>query len=177
MLNRTNIFNSIRKVSGSLSQTQVDSIDAILDQCDKRGITDIHKVAYILATVKHESNFKPVEENGKGKGRDYGNPDPITHQIYFGRGLVQITWKGNYSTFGKILGIDLVNRPELALQTDYAAEIAVMGMANGLFTGKRLDNYFTGVTNDPVNARRIINGTDKAELIAGYYNNFLDGMK
>jgi hypothetical protein len=42
------------------------------------------------------------------------------------------------------------------------------GMRNGSFTGKKLSDYISGTTADYVNARRIINGTDRAELIAGY---------
>jgi putative chitinase len=37
--------------------------------------------------------------------------------------------------------------------------------------------YFNDVTDDPVGARKIINGTDKAELIAGYHRGFLIDLK
>ncbi|MFI5157686.1 MAG: glycoside hydrolase family 19 protein [Sphingobacteriales bacterium] len=175
-MNTTTLFASLHQLSTTLTQQQVDSVNAILDECTKHAINDIHQLAYILATCYHESRFKPISEIGFGKGHSYGIPDPITHQTYYGRGFVQLTWKGNYESFGKILGIDLVDHPELALQTDYAAAILVIGMKLGNFTGKSLNNYFTGTTNDPVNARRIINGTDCAQLIAGYYNHILEGL-
>ena len=57
-----------------------------------------------------------------------------------------------------------------------AAKILMRGMTEGWFTGKKLSDYFI-VTDDPVNARRIINGTDKAKLIAGYYESFLGALK
>jgi hypothetical protein len=41
-------------------------------------------------------------------------------------------------------------------------------MKNGVFTSKTLGDYISGNHIDFVNARRIINGTDRAELIAGY---------
>ena len=42
------------------------------------------------------------------------------------------------------------------------------GMENGVFTGKSLADYFGETAEDWANARRIINGTDRAELVAGY---------
>lgn len=170
------LFTALRTLSGSLSQPQVDSINAILENCIKFAVTDPHQIAYIIATAYHEARLKPIEEIGKGSGHSYGIADNITHQTYYGRGLVQLTWKSNYATFSKLLGIDLVANPALAMQTDYASEIIVVGMKNGLFTGKSLRNYFTGTTNDPINARRIINGTDCATLIAGYYSHILEGQ-
>lgn len=154
---------------------QVDSVNAILEACEKHQITNEHQIAYILATAYHEARFKPIEEIGKGAGHAYGVADSVTHKTYYGRGFVQLTWKGNYATFGHLIGVDLVNHPELALQIDYAAEIIAIGMKTGAFTGVGLNKYFA-VTNDPVGARRIINGTDKAVLIAGYYNVILKGF-
>ena len=189
-MNTQKLFDNIRaiEIDKKLSQPQVDSINAVLSSCAKHGVTDIHQIGYILATAYHESRLKPVEENGKGKGYDYGKkldigsgvgkrvPYATPNVLYYGRGLVQITWLSNYRYFGKILGIDLVNHPELALQTSIAADIAVLGMKNGIFTGKKLSNYFTGVTNDSINARRIVNGLDCAGLISAYYSHIIEGI-
>lgn len=168
------LFESLRKINGSLSQIQVDSVNAILEACNKHSVTDLNQVSYILATAYHEVRLKPVREIGLGHGKAYGLANTSTHQVYYGRGFCQLTWLSDYQTFSKLLNTDLVNNPDLAMQPDYAAEIIVVGMKNGLFTGKKLSNYFTGVTNDPVNARRIVNGIDKAELIAGYYKTILN---
>lgn len=189
-MNTQKLFDNIRAITSDkkLSQTQVDSVNAILASCDKHAVTDIHQIGYILATAYHESRLSPVEENGKGAGHDYGMhldigkgaghrvPYTTPNVLYYGRGFVQITWKSNYAAFSRLLGADLVNHPELALDIPIAAEIAVIGMKNGMFTGKKLSNYFTGVTNDSVNARRIVNGTDCAALISGYYSHIIDGI-
>ena len=50
------------------------------------------------------------------------------------------------------------------------------GMEQGWFTGKKLGDYFSADTDDPVNARRIINGNDKDTLIAGYHQKFLTAV-
>lgn len=42
---------------------------------------------------------------------------------------------------------------------------------------KRINNYFNEVKDDPVHARRIINGLDKANLIATYHNKFLTAIR
>lgn len=137
-------------------------------------MTDVRWVAYVLATVRHETafTFAPIEEYGKGEGRPYGKPDPTTGQTYYGRGYVQLTWKDNYARFGSLLGIDLVGNPALALVPETAYAITSKGMVNGLFTGASLHRFISGSNCDYVNARRIINGVDRAELIAGYAKAF-----
>ncbi len=189
-MNTDKIFDNLRAITSDkkLSQIQVDSVNAILASCAKHGVTDIHQIGYVLATAYHESRLKPIEEIGKGAGHDYGRkldigggagkrvPYTTPDVLYYGRGMVQITWRSNYATFTKLLGVDLINHPELAMDIHTAAEIIVVGMKNGLFTGKKLANYFTGVTNDSVNARRMINGTDCAGLISGYYGHIIEGI-
>lgn len=138
-------------------------------------MNDLRWIGYVLSTTFHEcaGKWQPIEEFDKGKGRKYGDPDPVTGLVYFGRGFCQLTWAGNYKTMGKILGVDLYNHPELALQPEIAYKIMSQGMRSGSFTGAALKRYFNDTVTDPKGARRIINGTDKAELIAGYYDKFM----
>jgi putative chitinase len=137
-------------------------------------IQDQRWVAYILATVRHETGFTyaPVEEIGRGAGHPYGAPDPTTGQTYYGRGYVQITWLGNYRTFANLLGVDLVNEPQLALDPSNSYQIAALGMTRGTFTGVNLARFIHDDAADYVNARKIINGLDQADLIAGYAQQF-----
>src|SRR5262249_44518908 len=156
---------------GRLTQGQVDGLNELLDEIGAdAAITDVRWFAYMLATAYHETarTFQPIEEIGKGRGRPYGVPDRSTGQTYYGRGLVQLTWKRNYQIFGSILGIDLVNDTALALEPGIAYKIMSIGMTRGLFTGKKLADYINDRKSDYVNARRIINELDKADLIAGY---------
>jgi hypothetical protein len=51
------------------------------------------------------------------------------------------------------------------------------GMRKGIFTGKKFADYFSANKTDWVNARRIINGTDKARLIAEYAQDFYDFLE
>ncbi len=162
-------FNLLRaKLFGNvITQSQFNGIERILKAINDYKLPK-SQAAYVLATAYHETAHKmlPVEEIGKGKGKAYGQP--IKGKAYYGRGDVQLTWLANYDKMGRLLGLDLVNNPDLALRPDVSAKIMLEGMTRGLFTGKSLNDYITPAKIDYVAARRIINGTDRAELIAGY---------
>jgi putative chitinase len=173
MINRAFFFEQTRATLfyGKFKQSQVDGLNAILDEWEKNySKNDDRWLAYMLATAHHETDrtMQPIEEYGKGRGRKYGTPDPVTGKTYYGRGYVQLTWKYNYEAMAKVVKADLVNKPELALQPAIASKIMFYGMINGSFTGRGLSRYFNKTTADWVNARRIINGIDKANLIASY---------
>jgi predicted chitinase len=183
-INRKFFFDHVRNIlfGKSLTQKQVEGITAIFDQWEsKSGKQDDRWLAYMLATVYHETDkkFQGIVEYGpdsyfkKYDGRkNLGNTQPGDGLRFKGRGFVQITGRNNYTNFSKILGVDLVNKPELALELDNCVKIMFYGMTNGTFTGKKLADYFSATKEDWVNARRIINGTDKANLIAGHAKNF-----
>lgn len=181
MINRDTFFAKARvhPFGGRFTQAQVDGLNAILDGWEKRYPDgDKRWLAYILATTKWEtdSTMRPIEEYGRGAGRSYGRPDPSTGQTYYGRGYVQLTWKDNYDKLSRLLEVDLVNHPELALDPKIAADIMFMGMERGLFTGLGLKYFFNGTHDDPVGARKIINGTDRAEQIASIHRAFLEAL-
>lgn len=162
-----------------LAQRQIDALNSLLDFVEAdEDMTDVRWIAYALATVEHETynpktrqKYEPIEERGKGLGHPYGIRDPGTGQVYYGRGFVQLTWKKNYQLFARKLNIDLLNYPELAMEPETAYQILSLGMREGLFTGKKLGDYIDETT-DYLHARRIINGMDKATLIAGYAERF-----
>jgi hypothetical protein len=89
-----------------------------------------------------------------------------------GRGFVQITGRRICADWSKRLGVDLLKEPQLAEQPAIASQIIVEGMLLGAFTGKKLSDYITLKRSDFVNAGRIVNGMDRAELIAGYAREF-----
>jgi len=169
--------------SGSISSKQFEGIEAIINGYNKRCINDLRKLAYALSTVYHETakTMQAISEYGKGKNYDYGKklkmsrkPYSLPNQIFYGRGYPQLTWYENYDNMGKQLGLDLLNNPDLMLKLDVSVDALFIGMSKGMFTGKKLSEYFTPDKTDWVNARRIINGTDAAERIAGYANCVLD---
>ena len=168
----------------------LDRWEAMVPDGDRR------QLAYVLATAFHETGgrMQPVEENlnysAAGLRRTFPQrftledaeecarrPEAIANRAYAnrmgngdvqsgdgyrfrGRGLVQITGRANYRAYG------IEDRPEAAMEPERAVTILIDGMRNGRFTGKRLDDYFCGSRADWVEARRIINGIDRAGEIA-----------
>lgn len=154
----------------------------LLGYCQQCGVTDVGQIAYILATSKHESGLGQwMEEWASGadyEGRtDLGNIYPGDGTDFKGRGYVQITGRDNYKYWSDRLGIDLISRPKLAAQPDIAAQILVMGMRDGTFTGCKLTDFIEGLEIDFINARRIINGLDRAEDIAAIAEHYLNLLK
>jgi len=180
-MNRSEFYARVRPMfGGALSQKQVDGIEAIM--AVTAGLPD-EVQAYLLATAKHETadTMQPITEYGGRKYFDKYDTGKLAKALgntpeadgdgfkYRGRGYVQITGRANYSKAGDWLKVDLINNPDLALQPTIAAQILVRGCCNGWFTGKKLSDYLPG---DYINARRVVNGTDKADLIAGYARGF-----
>lgn len=154
---------------GSLDGVQQDSARQIISAFSQYGDGDYRKLAYILATAWHESKLRPIQEIRARSGTAlYGQQNRYWPSGYYGRGFVQLTWESNYRKMGDFLGVDLVGSPGLALKPEYAAKIIVYGMVNGSFTGKSLGSYISLLKKDYYNARRVVNGTDKATLIKGY---------
>lgn len=151
-----------------------DALQSFLSILFASSITDLRQIAYVLATVKHEvgNTFEPITEKGSDK---YLKGKP--YYPFIGRGYVQLTWRSNYEKFGMLLGIDLVNNPGLANDPETAFKILEIGMTKGLFTGKKLSDYFNDKTTDWFNARRIINGLDSAEKIASYGKQYYEILK
>lgn len=174
MINREKFFDGYKKEFGSLNQNQVDALNILLDKLDNSERFKLaNEYAYILATIKHETaeTFLPIEEYGKGRNKAYGKTKP-NGNAYYGRGFVQLTWDFNYKKLGEILDIPLYEKPELALNPDIAYDILEYGMYFGFFTGKKMSMYFSEDRTDFLNARKIINGMDRAELIKGYAQKF-----
>ena len=177
-------FDNVRNkmFDGALTQQQVDGCSIILGlwegQYTGTPMSDIRWLAYILATVYHEcaTTMWPITEYGSQsylQGKDY--------YPYIGRGFVMITWEDNYRRASQELSLtgtrDLVEHPELALDSLIAARILFRGMAEGWFTGRKLGQYFNETKDDPKNARQIVNGNDDDDLIAGYHRQFLAALE
>lgn len=199
-INRTTFLAMLRNApfGGKLSTSQIDGMNAIIDAWMATRYTDLRWLAYMLATAFWETGqtMQPIREaNGKTDAQTIARLDaawkagklgsvktPYWRDGWFGRGLVQITHKENYVLLGALIGIDLASNPGLALRMDVAIKIMFEGMLKGKslrgdFTGRSLEQYFNATTEQPEQARAIINGSDKAKLIAGFYGNFLPALK
>ena len=134
-MNRQVFFDEIRHslFSDRITQNQIDGLNFKLTAWERSGLTDIRWLAYMLATSYHETarTMQPIEEYGKGRGKPYGQklrhdrkPYTFPDKLYYGRGDVQLTWYENYEAMGKLLGIPLLEQPELALKPDISAQLS-----------------------------------------------------
>lgn len=182
---REKFFAGVKeRIDPTLNQGQVDGIDTILDGIELDW-TDLRRAAYAFATIFHETagTFQPIHEYGTkdyfnkrygpstAVGKKLGNTKPGDGARYAGRGYVQLTGRANYRKFG------LEDTPDDAMNPDTAFRILAVGMIRGSFTGKKFSDYITDTKCDYVEARRIINGTDRAGMIAGYARNFEKTLK
>jgi putative chitinase len=180
-MNRARFYDVLRVplFHGTMTQSQVDGMEYLLNYAEwHRPRLDLRQVAYILATAYHETarTMQPIAEYGQGAGYPYGVPDPETGECYYGRGYVQVTWKENYSYQQDKLGHPLVERPDCALEPDCAAAILYEGMGDGDFTGVSVSTYINEGQCDYTQARRVVNGLDCAEQIAGYAAVFQEAL-
>lgn len=192
-MNKAVFYTHVREAFGPLSQSQVEGFEVILEAWDKVGDGNIRHLAYVLSTAWHETGrlMQPVKETTSAR-----NPNPSDAKAkeiltkawkagklpwvkkdywssgWFGRGFVQLTHRENYERAGQKLGIDLVSDPSKAMVPEVSALILVRGMLEGWFTGFSLPQ-----AGDFLEARRVVNGTDRAGQIATYANGFLTALE
>ena len=193
-IDRKIFFDLVREslFDGALNEEQVAGMEASLDiwalyslglgksREILPGVPDTRHLAYIFATSYHETGRKMVAvretfarfDKDVKLSADYADVDPESGERFYGRGQVQLTHKSNFATMGELFGIDLVAAPDIALGPWASSLIMFAGMLRGMFTGKSLSDYINASGCDYVEARRVVNGTDRADMIAGYAEEF-----
>ena len=112
---------------------------AAMDEFD---INTPARQSMFLSQIGHESGslrysseiWGPSEAQKRYEGRvDLGNIETGDGSRFRGRGLLQITGRGNYTETGKSLGVDLLSDPELLGLPELAARSAAWWwMTHGL---------------------------------------------
>lgn len=176
-IDRKKFFDGIRSgpFTGKLNKGQVEGITAILDEWERRKLDDPRWLAYMLATVKHETShtMQPIKEMG---GLQYLKAKK--YYPWYGRGYVQLTWDYNYKAYQgevlKIFDVDIVKDPDKALLPSVAAYVMFDGMLKGRFNKhkKGLGHYFNEKQSEWIEARRTVNVLDDAAEIAGVAKQF-----
>ncbi len=148
----------------------------LIDESKAQGLLR-NQCAYVLGTAFWETahTMKPVVE-AYWLSEDWRRRN-LRYYPWFGRGFVQLTWEKNYQRAERETGSPVHQNPALALDPVVAAKIAVTGMKEGWFTGRDLNDFIDLQHSDFVNARRIINGTDRAQEIAVIAQHYDDALK
>jgi len=198
-VSREKFFSVVRGevFGGRLDQGQVDNLNVLLDAWKRLyPSADVHWIANSLAQIHRETGGRmaPVRETFAGTDRQAMDRlerawregklpwvrKPYWSDGWFGRGHIQLTHQANYAKMGERTGHPLVDRPSLMLDPKVSAEVAVIGMVEGSFTGKRLSDYlFPNALDAPPahNPRRIVNGRDGTDAkVAELHRKFLKAL-
>ncbi len=196
-MNREVFFNAIRPFFGnSLTQRRVDGMAALLDA--GRDLP-LHHMANVLAQVRRETGgiMYPIKETVQASHKNQDPTDVVVKQrletawkdgklpwvktpywrgwpAWFGRAQIQGSHQHNYAKFG-------ITNPDDALKLDVSAMIAVKGMRDGMFTGKKLADFdFPAALDLPPsqNPRRIVNGKDGSDAeVAKFHRQFAAALE
>jgi len=148
--------------------------------------TSLSEVAWLLATAKVESDYslqrwesdylcgkagvpyvnQPCERairyyrstDGKKNYFDLGTDS--NGMAYFGRGLIQLTGKANYETYGKLIGVDLVSDGNKAMIPENSYKIASEYFARKRGSAKKSVNDYANEGDFPM-ARKRVKGSSK----------------
>lgn len=113
-----------------------------------------------IATIGVETGgFRPICEYGGDRyfteqyeaRDDLGNFCPGDGPLFKGRGFVQITGRANYRRYGEKLGVDLENKPDLALEPKVSAQVLAL-----YFYDRKVD--VAAAAGDWIKVRRLVNG-------------------
>ena len=188
-------FDAIRPAfGGKLDQDQVAGMTALLEE---GADLPLHHMANVLANVRRETGgiMAPIKETVMVYHKDRNPSDaevirrlntayakgklpwvktPYWRDGEFGRGQLQITHKANRMKFG------ISDRDDL-LRPHISAHVAVRGMRDGMFRGKKLADYdFPAALDAPPdrNPRRIVNGKDGSDAeVARFHRQFAAALE
>lgn len=191
-LNLPVFYEKIRPIlGGSMKQSTVDAVNDILAAYAEYGRFDPRDLANIFGQMKREVGVAmlPVREGFALSDKaarayvlrqhyGYAKPTKYAGQWAYGRGQIQLTWDYNYEALDEALGMNgaLLKNFDLVLDPAVSSKIAVVGMIKGIFTKKKLSDYFTDKITDWYHARQIVNGLDHAAEVAQNSKDFYEAI-
>jgi len=184
-----------------------DSLKQVLSYIQKDdNFNDIREVAWLLGTAKVESDYslqrwesdylcgkwgipygdKPCSKalsyfkSTKGSKKNYYNLGTDKKGLpYFGRGLIQLTGKSNYQKYGDLIGVDLVNNADKAIdpKNSYKIASAYFNKNKGKYYGNRTINQMV-MDGDFQKARKAVKGSTKTwDEVKEEYDRWMDVLK
>lgn len=165
------VFYDYLRLRVNLTTQNVYGFERVLDYAETNE-TRAADMPYILATDWWETSqtMWPVKEafwmSESWRRRN------LRYYPWYGRGLIQVTWESNYRKLWQDLGKSGSVDPDAFLTWEVAIPALFYGMQSGIYTGKDLDDFIDNIDESDeedlrefINARRIVNGTDRALAI------------
>lgn len=162
-------------------------IAVMLGQLDHEsgGFKSLHEnLNYSSASRIQEMFGKSLREQGVDPRSLVNNPQALANVVYGhkngnrggsdgwnyrGRGLVQLTGRGNYEQASKALGIDLVNNPDLAADPEVAAKVAAWWHKSKVGYGVDV-----ATATRKINGKKMAGLNDRIAKTQGWMNGRLD---
>jgi len=126
---------SIARATNSNVSVVKEALNCLMPTFALYGLDDIRAIAGALATIAVECNYRCEREQGPinqfnhyNNRADLGNVGQyaMSGYIYRGAGYIQLTGAYNYKKYGDLIGVDLLQQPELANEPFNAARIFVL---------------------------------------------------
>jgi putative chitinase len=174
LTNPAALFAAIRAdlFGGHITQPQVDGVNVLLGAM---GGWPLDETAATMQPIRERGSDAYLAKYDTGPlAEALGNtPEADGDGIKFcGRGYVMLTGLANYQRAADKLGLPLIENPDFLLNPATAAAVMRRGMVEGWFTGRKLADFLPAdgpcVVGRYTQARRIINGLDRASDVAGY---------
>lgn len=153
------------RAKDSILQGIIDNLMIFVDY----EINTPNRISMFLAQLAHESDgFRTTEEYASGAGyegrTDLGNTMPGDGVRFKGRGLIQLTGRENYTRFGGLLGVDIVDEPDKVKEFPLALEVSALYWRNRGLNELADQGDFRGIT------KRINGGLNGYESRLAYLN-------
>lgn len=177
-MNKAAFYATVRAKVGPLTKEQVAGFEVLLAAVDGAPLS--HR-AYMLATAWHETakTMEPVREAFNLS--EAWRKKNLRYYPYYGRGYVQVTWITGYARLDAAAAEAGMTQPgeilanlDLAMRPDIAAFALRKGMEDGWYdsNGKKMRQRLpmAGVATKAqyIDARRLVNVQDKADLVEDY---------
>jgi predicted chitinase len=120
----------LKAVMPNATDANIDKFLPYINEAMKKySINTPKRAVHFLAQLAHESgSLRYTEEIASGKAyenrKDLGNTQKGDGIKFKGRGLIQLTGRANYKSYGDYIGLDLTKYPKRVADPDLAVDVA-----------------------------------------------------
>lgn len=164
-----------------MTDLQIESVKAIMNQCLIQSVLDIRCVSYAYA-VAYFNCYRPNDESHDRIVPCFENKNIMTlrgmaQYPYIGRSYTMLKGKHLYRAESIRMDLDLLYDPDLLLNIDIASNSHVYCLKNGTITGRKLGEYIYGNYCNYTACHRVVDRLHSRWEIAGYAIQFEKALR